>query len=128
MIRRPPRSTRTDTLFPYTTLFRSYQIGRTRALRQKMDGCKTQQFLEFLLRLQIVELNVGQLRGPCFEFRPRRPAAAENEGDIVPIPKTARSEERRVGKECVSPCRPRCSAYHEKKTSHRPQSSQYQKQ
>src|SRR3546814_6217237 len=27
MIRRPPRSTRTDTLFPYTTLFRSLSIG-----------------------------------------------------------------------------------------------------
>src|SRR3546814_14113081 len=27
MIRRPPRSTRTDTLFPYTTLFRSGQVG-----------------------------------------------------------------------------------------------------
>src|SRR3546814_8290777 len=27
MIRRPPRSTRTDTLFPYTTLFRSSQRG-----------------------------------------------------------------------------------------------------
>src|SRR3546814_13003350 len=26
MIRRPPRSTRTDTLFPYTTLFRSVRI------------------------------------------------------------------------------------------------------
>src|SRR3546814_1902512 len=26
MIRPPPRSTRTDTLFPYTTLFRSYHI------------------------------------------------------------------------------------------------------
>src|SRR3546814_1293424 len=26
MLRRPPRSTRTDTLFPYTTLFRSYQV------------------------------------------------------------------------------------------------------
>src|SRR3546814_1310778 len=26
MIRRPPRSTRTDTLFPYTTLFRSFLI------------------------------------------------------------------------------------------------------
>src|SRR3546814_5515814 len=26
MIRRPPRSTRTDTLFPYTTLFRSPQV------------------------------------------------------------------------------------------------------
>src|SRR3546814_6386591 len=28
MIRRPPRSTRTDTLFPYTTLFRSLQPVR----------------------------------------------------------------------------------------------------
>src|SRR3546814_12978381 len=28
MIRRPPRSTRTDTLFPYTTLFRSLAEGR----------------------------------------------------------------------------------------------------
>src|SRR3546814_5475643 len=27
MIRRPPRSTRTDTLFPYTTLFRSLAYG-----------------------------------------------------------------------------------------------------
>src|SRR3546814_547872 len=27
MIRRPPRSTRTDTLFPYTTLFRSLEDG-----------------------------------------------------------------------------------------------------
>src|SRR3546814_12228232 len=27
MIRRPPRSTRTDTLFPYTTLFRSGRMG-----------------------------------------------------------------------------------------------------
>src|SRR3546814_14004210 len=27
MIRRPPRSTRTDTLFPYTTLFRSTSVG-----------------------------------------------------------------------------------------------------
>src|SRR3546814_2081401 len=27
MIRRPPRSTRTDTLFPYTTLFRSRPAG-----------------------------------------------------------------------------------------------------
>src|SRR3546814_9409987 len=27
MIRRPPRSTRTDTLFPYTTLFRSFTVS-----------------------------------------------------------------------------------------------------
>src|SRR3546814_627269 len=31
MIRRPPRSTRTDTLFPYTTLFRSHRRSRRRA-------------------------------------------------------------------------------------------------
>src|SRR3546814_11658796 len=29
MIRRPPRSTRTDTLFPYTTLFRSSRLDGT---------------------------------------------------------------------------------------------------
>src|SRR3546814_11605159 len=33
MIRRPPRSTRTDTLFPYTTLFRSVQGRARRACR-----------------------------------------------------------------------------------------------
>src|SRR3546814_2033570 len=35
MIRRPPRSTRTDTLFPYTTLFRSWvaELLRDLALR-----------------------------------------------------------------------------------------------
>src|SRR3546814_8844254 len=32
MIRRPPRSTRTDTLFPYTTLFRSGQSLHRAAL------------------------------------------------------------------------------------------------
>src|SRR3546814_2714354 len=31
MIRRPPRSTRTDTLFPYTTLFRSARTRQARA-------------------------------------------------------------------------------------------------
>src|SRR3546814_4793018 len=37
MIRRPPRSTRTDTLFPYTTLFRSYCAHR-RAFRAAANG------------------------------------------------------------------------------------------
>src|SRR3546814_19414832 len=38
MIRRPPRSTRTDTLFPYTTLFRSkrHREGRPRN-RERLD-------------------------------------------------------------------------------------------
>src|SRR3546814_11525910 len=34
MIRRPPRSTRTDTLFPYTTLFRSPVLLRDRRYRR----------------------------------------------------------------------------------------------
>src|SRR3546814_11583786 len=33
MIRRPPRSTRTDTLFPYTTLFRSHGLAADRGVR-----------------------------------------------------------------------------------------------
>src|SRR3546814_11105442 len=33
MLRRPPRSTRTDTLFPYTTLFRSRRAGFPAARR-----------------------------------------------------------------------------------------------
>src|SRR3546814_20409476 len=38
MIRRPPRSTRTDTLFPYTTLFRSqYILETSRMLLKEQD-------------------------------------------------------------------------------------------
>src|SRR3546814_20825784 len=37
MIRRPPRSTRTDTLFPYTTLFRS---GWSALIYADLDGLK----------------------------------------------------------------------------------------
>src|SRR3546814_13493277 len=38
MIRRPPRSTRTDTLFPYTTLFRSWRQVRRRSLCSAFAG------------------------------------------------------------------------------------------
>src|SRR3546814_11853821 len=37
MIRRPPKSTRTDTLFPYTTLFRSV-LRAVLALLERTDG------------------------------------------------------------------------------------------
>src|SRR3546814_8616613 len=40
MIRRPPRSTRTDTLFPYTTLFRS-PAGRASARRSRRRPAAT---------------------------------------------------------------------------------------
>src|SRR3546814_4177368 len=38
MLRRPPRSTRTDTLFPYTTLFRS-ETGVVRVVEDRCTGC-----------------------------------------------------------------------------------------
>src|SRR3546814_6990168 len=42
MIRRPPRSTRTDTLFPYTTLFRSL----ARAVRGRIEGDPPDQYAD----------------------------------------------------------------------------------
>src|SRR3546814_13352415 len=46
MIRRPPRSTRTDTLFPYTTLFRSALARRSRLDLSKLVpmGGTTEEF------------------------------------------------------------------------------------
>src|SRR3546814_16008428 len=38
MIRRPPRSTRTDTLFPYTTLFRSFNVGDAKGANPVTDA------------------------------------------------------------------------------------------
>src|SRR3546814_5459708 len=38
MLRRPPRSTRTDTLFPYTTLFRSSTRPRARSPAPRNHG------------------------------------------------------------------------------------------
>src|SRR3546814_8719300 len=38
MIRRSPRSTRTDTLFPYTTLFRSRRTGRIEKRRRNVSS------------------------------------------------------------------------------------------
>src|SRR3546814_3817867 len=39
MIRRPPRSTRTDTLFPYTTLFRSHHCGAQQPVPHGCPSC-----------------------------------------------------------------------------------------
>src|SRR3546814_13860092 len=48
MIRRPPRSTRTDTLFPYTTLFRSvgdFLYSRSFQLMVELDSMDVQRIL-----------------------------------------------------------------------------------
>src|SRR3546814_4796368 len=68
MLRRPPRSTRTDTLFPYTTLFRSLRQGHDLDAVLLAIGDVDEQVFEippplriFQLVLQIVlRLLVGQ--------------------------------------------------------------------
>src|SRR3546814_12224457 len=51
MIRRPPRSTRTDTLFPYTTLFRSY--GRRRHARRAHAATPPKRFASWFRRASL---------------------------------------------------------------------------
>src|SRR3546814_21004735 len=60
MIRRPPRSTRTDTLFPYTTLFRSIDTGDT------LDGPHLRPDDPILDRAQVGGL--GDHRGQFLAF------------------------------------------------------------
>src|SRR3546814_8457873 len=60
MVRQPPRSTRTDTLFPYTTFFRSRPPGtRARASRprgrSRAPSCHFQPLLQFARRGGVLE-------------------------------------------------------------------------
>src|SRR3546814_3178306 len=67
MIRRPPRSTRTDTLFPYTTLFRSVD----RARRLQVDVAE-------LLRIGVPEIiDVDERAERVLAHRPRRQPGVE---------------------------------------------------
>src|SRR3546814_20136656 len=53
MIRRPPRSTRTDTLFPYTTLFRSVAAKCKKSFHKRVTR-------EWLLRLPDGTVSLGR--------------------------------------------------------------------
>src|SRR3546814_2453734 len=56
MIRRPPRSTRTDTLFPYTTLFRSARHGGGQLRDQPLGNRAAKLVAVCLQRLVVAEL------------------------------------------------------------------------
>src|SRR3546814_18758922 len=107
MSRRPPRSTRTDTLFPYTTLFRSARAGPHNILVGRQGHA-----LELLLDGLAGHRDAVAVQVAAVEQRPHDDLhAADLEevlGDVAP----ARSEERRVGKECVSTFRSRWSPDH----------------
>src|SRR3546814_5546959 len=63
MIRRPPRSTRTDTLFPYTTLFRSERCRSCRG-RDRPVAAECQPFsLAPLLIARVAPINAGMSNG-----------------------------------------------------------------
>src|SRR3546814_7445329 len=69
MIRRPPRSTRTDTLFPYTTLFRSPDpIFREVKALAATQGSSLKEFV-----LRAIEKEVARLR----QNEKRRPPRSE---------------------------------------------------
>src|SRR3546814_15104079 len=64
MIRRPPRSTRTDTLFPYTTLFRSFKAREKVARRGRLYHDAVDRKLDRLARKLVVEATCEQHDGP----------------------------------------------------------------
>src|SRR3546814_15800716 len=129
MLRRPPGATRTDTLFPYTTLVRSHVCSR--AIPTAVP-CPTHSFSETELTLQILviflilDLILAQFRNLAARMQNGGVIPAESLTDLRQAVLrqflgqrhchlSRRSEERRVGKECVSPCRSRWSPYHSKK-------------
>src|SRR3546814_11224392 len=102
MIRRPPRATRTDTLFPYTTLFRS-TVERVRGRFNPQLFILGVALTMFDRRNRLTDQvsdDVRECLGPVvFET-------------VIPRNVRLRSEERRVGKACVRTCRSRWSPGH----------------
>src|SRR3546814_15332196 len=110
MCRGPRRSTRTHTLFPYSTLCRAVQALKGAKELVGMCHVETRSVVAdeigvLPLVAAAAELDAGR-RAPGGEL----PGVAQQvlQSDLQQL----RSEERRVGKECVSTCRSRWSPYH----------------
>src|SRR3546814_14434634 len=121
MIRRPPRSTRTDTLFPYTTLFRSFVrtlcggrisllVGAVSTAVSLLIGVAYGAVAGYLggridsLMMRVVDV----LYALPFMFFVIVLMVLFGRHLLLMFV-AIRSEERRVGKECVSTCRSRWS-------------------
>src|SRR3546814_19931696 len=112
MIRRPPRSTRTDTLFPYTTLFRSKQEEKRRSCRRDdkgdehavpYDGARVGALGAQLLGEAAFQAQCRELRD---EFDDEH-GKGETADGLGPVPAASHltPEERRVGKAVVTKSR-----------------------
>src|SRR3546814_19322222 len=126
MIRRPPRSTRTDTLFPYTTLFRSEMRGGAGTTPAHQGDALAEMVCSNSFRSDDGDSNaVGLLHR---EMRALG-SLVMREADATTLPagsalavdrdmfaqrvtRAPRSADRRVGQECVSTFRYRWSADH----------------
>src|SRR3546814_14073829 len=114
MIRRPPRSTRTDTLFPYTTLFRSQRLSldHRKAEPEVLSSLIARARLSIPERESVVQQALGLLAGL---------RAAQEKGWVNQFLQEygmsssegmAQIGRASLGKECVSTCRSRWSPYH----------------
>src|SRR3546814_2036752 len=88
MIRRPPRSTRTDTLFPYTTLFRSNfpqicgYVGKIAGRGQSVEECRqdsTSDRADFLIGACTFARGVIVLHLPLLERTYQTPTIQRSE-------------------------------------------------
>src|SRR3546814_15090003 len=100
MILRPPISTRTDRLFPYTTLFRTARSGQ--GVPDRVADADRWRPHDNRARTDAADDRIAAQGNARDLFR-------MEESDRHAL---SRSEERRVGKECVSTCRSRWSPYH----------------
>src|SRR3546814_17959380 len=108
MIRRPPRSTRTGTLLPYTTLVRA--LGMTEGFDVGMEMSGSPDAFTSMLEHMNHGGKIAMLGSPAAQF-------GVDWGKIIfkglqikgiygrEMFETWRSEESRVGKECVRTCR-----------------------
>src|SRR3546814_15192310 len=109
MIRRPPRSTRTDTLFPYTTLFRSYRRPTDFAGQRVIVVGAANSAVQIAAELA-GHARVTLATREAIRYAPQRLFGKDVHfwfkwfGLDATNLFSARSEERRVGKECVSTC------------------------
>src|SRR3546814_14466076 len=89
MIRRPPRSTRPDTLFPYTTLFRSGVRGREQSaaaaflIRTQDIAC----LLSHAARRGVGSFMVNNHRGRGVDRRFDRDRARYKPAEVVSLPR-----------------------------------------